>query len=261
MKNLVMTAILLALIFSHSLAWSAEETKTKFGAGIILDESDNHYLDTLALVAFEFPVYNETVSVGFGYSHIQTKQERSGGLEAYARAHYAMTPSSEIFADLGVRKSVKHGFLGAGLNYQVSNSWTIEVGYRYFNEPLRLESHDRYAMYGALSYRFGRSHRNESPPSPSLPILPDIVENIRNVNTCQNQAPCTKTLQHDKQRAQDSVYIIQPGDWLLRIASEQCSTLPKILSNNPWLKTREAYVIYPGEKLIITFTSQACLEQ
>jgi LysM repeat protein len=46
-----------------------------------------------------------------------------------------------------------------------------------------------------------------------------------------------------------STYVVQPGDWLSKIAARCGVTLAALYAANPW--TRYSYYIYPGQVLVI----------
>jgi len=48
-----------------------------------------------------------------------------------------------------------------------------------------------------------------------------------------------------------SVYTVQHGDWLLKIAREHETTLQELIELNPWLQQRFLWTIHPGEKLCL----------
>lgn len=210
----------------------------------ILDDvkKDSEAFGYEAMVGFH---YNNDIFIEAGYQNFDLSRDDDLDLDAItARANWLIPVSdyASLYAGAGFSyiKEELSPTAQLGLQYQLSSSWYADVSYQGIFD-LEEVNDDLYSFNLSFLYRF--------PSNQPVVVEKPVPE------------PPKEIIEASKQRVevceiQSFPYVLEKGDYLIKIANQNKVQLEDILRLNPQLRGRNINLVYPGES--INYPDRVC---
>ena len=207
---------------------------------------------------------NDNLGVGAAYSTLQLNK-MNHALDVFIQPQLKLSDKASLYTELGFSYNdyQNYSFVGGvGVNYRLSPKTSLNMGYGYYSDPFDINE-PHYTFHTGFSFLFG----NENKPTLKHEVRNNQYSDVNPVRS-EEQLLVTENNNVLVPEINDHIYekdnaclwkgrkikhTVLEGEWLALIARTHCTTVPSLLSKNPWIKKRDDkyYRIYPGEVLII----------
>lgn len=251
-----LAALLIMSVFSYQpnngIAGEIGVTNTYLDSniGVVVDEDKDETFAAFKIGAgFEIDNF-----MSFGFSAIKTGDESDNRsvAEVYTTLMRPLGDKSKVYVKGSVNTFDKPFNLGFGFFYPLSKHIELTVGYDYYNElGYSFVIGGKY-LFGSVGnkdkskeYEFKSNVKKDTLKEfeESTPTINDsIIDNEKNIKDRATDSSC-------KNRGAEIVpYTVKSGDWLLKIARENCNTFEEIIELNVFVTSRVDQ-IYPKETI------------
>ncbi|ELR8704376.1 outer membrane beta-barrel protein [Vibrio vulnificus] len=259
--NLLFISSVLALSASYTQATYANEceglecTYINGSVGSLISKDDQ----TSDLFTRYGIGYHINQYVDIGVSGMWSGYTDAHSVDLYLRGNLPISNEATLYVDGGATSVGDHITAGAGVLYSITPQISVDVGYRYYSamsgELNPGDKGDAYTFGIGLQYDFFEEEETPLTVVQQRPVEPEpvIEEPLPEVITgsCSNSWPDSMPIVV-KPSTLTTVHIVEEGEWLLKIASNHCTSLDVLFDLNPWLRSRwQKFRIYPGEELVI----------
>ncbi len=102
---------------------------------------------------------NQYFEFGVALSSLDDGITHSESIEAFMRPMFYLDDGYSLYSDLGYRNEGDGLFAGLGAKYKITPFWEVNLGYRWYQEPISKARGDSYTFAIGLQYLFGQSNR------------------------------------------------------------------------------------------------------
>ncbi len=102
---------------------------------------------------------NQYFEMGVALSSLDDGISHSESIEAFMRPMFYLDDGYSLYSELGYRDEGDGLFAGLGAKYKLAPSWEVNLGYRWYQEPISEARGDSYTLAIGLQYLFGQSNR------------------------------------------------------------------------------------------------------
>lgn len=173
------------------------------------------------------------------YSDVGSSSSTAG--EFYVSWKEPLSDDFSIYADLGVRSQGGYLLAGGGVRTNLSPSWSVDLGYRYYNEPHNALQGDIYALHLGLNYTFTDAKRTEI-ISNDVYFPPIETNEMSQVKIEEVAVQCGGS--------EYATYIVVKYDHFYRIANKLGLSVHALIDLNK-CQFDDVDLIYPGDKIFL----------
>ncbi|AQS39080.1 Outer membrane protein beta-barrel domain [Shewanella psychrophila] len=102
---------------------------------------------------------NQYLDLGVAVSSLHDGVANSEAVEAFMRPKFSLGEGYALYSELGYRDEGDGLFAGLGVKYQVTPSWEVNLGYRWYQQPISEARGDSYTLAIGVQYLFGQSKK------------------------------------------------------------------------------------------------------
>ncbi len=103
--------------------------------------------------------FNQYLELGVAVSSLDDSIANSESIEAFMRPMFSLDEGYSLYSELGYRDEGDGLFAGLGAKYKLTSSWEVNLGYRWYQEPISEVRGDNYTLAIGMQYLLGQSNK------------------------------------------------------------------------------------------------------